>query len=108
MERLRDEQLTRFRPVSIGRVDQVHPKFNCAAQNLERIVSVGRPSQIPSPVMRIAPNPSRLTGRSPPNFQETFVAWPALPMGRLRKSWPILPPIRWLRRRDSCQEMFGG
>src|SRR5213075_610839 len=28
---------------------------------------------MPSPVIRIAPKPSRLTGRSPPNFQMGFV-----------------------------------
>ena len=59
MERLRDEQLTRLRPVSIGRVDQIHPKFNCAAQDLERIVSVGRPSPntVPSNAHRTEPEP---------------------------------------------------
>jgi hypothetical protein len=59
MKRLRNEQLTRFRPVSIGRVDQINSKFNCAAQNLERIVSVGRPSPnaVPGDAHRTEPEP---------------------------------------------------
>src|SRR5207244_1047029 len=34
--------------------------------------SAGQP-QMPSPVIRIAPKPSRLTGRSPPNRKREFV-----------------------------------
>ena len=44
MKRLGDQQFAGFRPVSIGRVDQVHTEFDRASQNFERIVAVSRPT----------------------------------------------------------------
>ena len=53
---------------------------------------------MPSPVMRIAPKPSRLTGRSPPNFQVGFVTGSSLLLtSRPRGLRAILPPIARLR-----------
>jgi hypothetical protein len=43
MERLGDEQFACFRAVSIGRVDQIHTKLDCAPQHFERVLPVRRP-----------------------------------------------------------------
>src|ERR1700730_5943410 len=44
IERLRDEQFAYFRPVSIGRIDKVNAKLDRPAQNLPRVISIGRPT----------------------------------------------------------------
>src|SRR5206468_5067790 len=45
-------------------------------KTLSALLRSGGQPQMPSPVIRIAPKPSRLTGRSPPNFQVGFVIGP--------------------------------
>src|SRR5205814_5142934 len=67
IQRFGNEKLIRFRTVSIGGVDETHAQLDCASQNFLRVLPIRRPTPDPSPVSRIAPNPSRLTNRSPPN-----------------------------------------
>src|ERR1700694_4035603 len=50
------------------------PSSTARRRTLSALSRSGGQPQTPSPVMRIAPKPSRLTGRSPPNFQTEFVA----------------------------------
>src|SRR6266480_7360771 len=49
VERLRYEQFACFRPVRVGGVDQVHTEFDGAPQNLERVLSIRRPTPNPFP-----------------------------------------------------------
>src|SRR4029453_13445674 len=50
------------------------PSSTARLRTLSALLRSGGQPQMPSPVIRIAPNPSRLTGRSPPNFQVGFVS----------------------------------
>jgi hypothetical protein len=50
------------------------PSSTARLRTLSAFSRSGGQPQIRSPVMRIAPKPSRLTGRSAPNFQSGFVA----------------------------------
>src|SRR5262249_60002253 len=50
IECLCNEQFISFRSVSVRRIDQVRPKFDCASQNFERVLAVWRPT--PNPVAR--------------------------------------------------------
>src|ERR1700688_667886 len=50
------------------------PSSTARRNTLSALPRSGGQPQTPSPVMRIAPKPSRLTARSPPNFQTEFVA----------------------------------
>src|SRR5438876_12301403 len=50
------------------------PSSTARRKTLSALSRSGGQPQTPSPVIRIAPKPSRLTGRSPPNFQTEFVA----------------------------------
>ena len=49
MERFCYEQFACFRPVRIGRVDQVHTEFDGAPQDFERVLSIRRPTPNPFP-----------------------------------------------------------
>src|SRR5436309_8099314 len=49
------------------------PSSTARLRTLSAFSRSGGQPQMPSPVIRIAPKPSRLTGRSPPNFQVGFV-----------------------------------
>src|SRR4029453_428453 len=49
------------------------PSSTARLKTLSAFPRSGGQPQIPSPVTRIAPKPSRLTVRSPPNFQVGFV-----------------------------------
>ena len=61
MQRLRDQLLADVRAVGVGGVDEVDAELDRAPQHGERSSRSGGSPQIPSPVMRIAPNPSRFT-----------------------------------------------
>ena len=54
-------------PMERRRVDEIDAQLDRTPQNLLRVLAIRPPTQIPSPVRRIAPKPSRLTNRSPPN-----------------------------------------
>src|SRR5207302_2152867 len=54
------------------------PSSTARFRTLRALSRSGGQPQMPSPVRRIAPKPSRLTGRSPPNFQTEFVAKPGV------------------------------
>ena len=47
MQRFRNQELVRFRPVSVGRVDQIHSELDCASQNLFCVLAIGRPTPNP-------------------------------------------------------------
>src|SRR6059058_4330138 len=49
------------------------PSSTARFKTLSALLRSGGQPQMPSPVIRIAPKPSRLTGRSPPNCQVGFV-----------------------------------
>src|SRR5437762_4886215 len=44
MERFGDEQLVRFRSVSVGGIDQIHTELDRALQHLDRVCAVGWPT----------------------------------------------------------------
>src|SRR5207237_3577420 len=50
------------------------PSSTARRRTLSTLSRSGGQPQPPSPIIRIAPKPSRLTGRSPPNFQTELVA----------------------------------
>src|SRR6266436_1925822 len=50
------------------------PSSTARRRTLSALSRSGGQPQMPSPVIRIAPKPSRLSGRSPPNFQTEFAA----------------------------------
>src|SRR5439155_14324899 len=50
------------------------PSSTARLRTFSALARSGGQPQMPSPVSRIAPNPRRLTVRSPPNFQVGFVA----------------------------------
>src|SRR6476620_5431000 len=50
MQRLGDKELTCLRPIGIGRIDEVYPKFDRAFQNALRFLAIFRPT--PDPVAR--------------------------------------------------------
>src|SRR5262249_16987665 len=50
------------------------PSSTARLKTFSALARSGGQPQMPSPVMRIAPNPNRLTVRSPPNFQVGLVA----------------------------------
>ena len=47
MKRFRNQELVRFRTVSVGRVDEIHSELNRAPQNLFCILAIGRPTPNP-------------------------------------------------------------
>lgn len=55
MERRGDQFLADRRPVGVGGVDQVDAELDRAPRQGERPLAVGRRSQTPPPVIRIAP-----------------------------------------------------
>ena len=68
MERLADEFLGHIGPVGIGGIDEVHAELRQALQRRPRLSSGG--PQMPAPVTRIAPKPSRWTVMSPPTLND--------------------------------------
>ena len=101
VQRLGDQDLAHVRAVGVGRVDEVDSEIDGPAQHGDGFVVVGRFAPDPLPVMRMAPNPSRLTVRSPP--RSSVPAPPAFPVslvliGPLLSSlWPdpmrMAPPV---------------
>ena len=69
---LGDQALAHLGAVRVRRVDQVHPQLEGAPQDRPALVRVGGLPQTPAPVIRIAPNPRRLT--SNPSRQNTPAA----------------------------------
>ena len=67
VERLGDQELAHLRAVGVGGVDQVHAELDGAPQRRASAFSrsSGHP-RIRGPQIRMAPNPSRRTSRSPP------------------------------------------
>jgi hypothetical protein len=61
-----DELLGDVGPVGLGRVDEVDAQLGQPLEHRDRLVVVGGRPQMPSPVMRMAPKPRRVTSRSPP------------------------------------------
>ena len=66
VQRFADQVLGDVGPVGVGGVEELHAQFDRAAQHAHASSwSAGGP-QMPLPVSRIAPKPSRLTDMSPP------------------------------------------
>jgi len=69
-----NEQLACFWSIGVSRVDQIDTELDGTSQNLEGVAAIRRPApKCPLRVIRIAPKPSRLTGRSPPNRKTKLV-----------------------------------
>jgi len=58
MQGFANQALGNIRSIGIGSVDEVHAEFGQALQGAQRFCAVGGFSQMPRPVIRIAPNPS--------------------------------------------------
>ena len=66
MQRLRDQVLADLRSIRIRRIDQIHAEIRQPLQNALRLLAIFRLAPDAVAVIRIAPNPSRCTVRSPP------------------------------------------
>src|SRR5207244_12245467 len=76
-------------PMERRRVDEIDAQLDRTPQNCFAFSRSGGQPQIPSPVRRIAPKPSRLTNRSPPNKNVS----PLLPVLAAVTSFDN-PPVR--------------
>ena len=47
MKRFRNQELVRFRTVSVGGIDQIHAELNGASEDLFCILAIGRPTPNP-------------------------------------------------------------
>src|SRR4030095_8213362 len=67
IQRLGNEELVRFRTVSIRGIDEIDAQFDRAPQNFLSVLTIRWPT--PDPLARHPhrPTPTRLTNRSPPN-----------------------------------------
>src|SRR5215211_324354 len=81
VERLMDELFADVGPVRVGGVNEIDAQLDRTTQHRLRLLGVGWRTPMPSPVIRIAPKPRRLTVRSPP----TSIV-PAIPACRLGDS----------------------